>query len=45
MIILSVDDWVLFLLFFFFFLDKVSCTGCYCWLGDAGSCIEVVTFV
>ena len=26
-------------------LDKVSCTGCYWWLGDAGSCIQVVSFV
>ena len=26
-------------------LDEVSCTGCYWWLGDAGSCIQVVSFV
>ena len=25
-------------------LDEVSCTGCYWWLGDAGSCIQVVSF-
>ena len=26
-------------------LDKASCTGCYWWLGDSGSCIQVVSFV
>ena len=26
-------------------LDEVSCTGCYWWLGDAGSCIQVVSFM
>ena len=26
-------------------LDEVSCTRCYWWLGDAGSCIQVVSFV
>ena len=26
-------------------LDEVSCTGCYWWLGDAGSCIPVVSSV
>ena len=26
-------------------LDEVSCTGCYWWLGDARSCIQVVSFV
>ena len=26
-------------------LDEVSCTGCYWWLGDAGSCIQVVYLV
>jgi len=26
-------------------LDEVSCTGCYWWLGGAGSCIQVVSFV
>ena len=26
-------------------LDEASCTGCYWWLGDAGSCIQVVSFV
>ena len=26
-------------------LDEVSCTGCYWWLGDARSCITVVSFV
>ena len=27
------------------YLDEASCTGCYGWLGDAGSCIQVVSFV
>ena len=26
-------------------LDEVSCTGCYWWLGDARSCIQVVSLV
>ena len=26
-------------------LDKASCTGYYLWLGDAGPCIQVVSFV
>ena len=26
-------------------LDEVSCIGCYWWLGDARSCIQVVSFV
>ena len=26
-------------------LEEASCTGCYGWLGDAGSCIQVVSFV
>ena len=26
-------------------LDEESCTGCYWWLGDVGSCIQVVSFV
>ena len=26
-------------------LDDLSCTGWYWWLGDAGSCIQVVSFV
>ena len=26
-------------------LDEVSCTGCYWWLGDAGSWIQVVSLV
>ena len=26
-------------------LDERSCTGCYWWLGDPGSCIQVVSFV
>ena len=27
------------------YLDEVSCSGCYWWLDDAGSCITVVSFV
>ena len=26
-------------------LDEASCTGCYWWLGDIGSCIQVASFV
>ena len=26
-------------------LDEASCTGCYWWLGDARSCVQVVSFV
>ena len=26
-------------------LDEVSCTGCYWWLGDSRSCIQVVSLV
>ena len=26
-------------------LDEASCPGCYCWLGDARSCIQVVSFL
>ena len=26
-------------------LDEESCTGCYWWLGDSGSCIQVAFFV
>ena len=44
MVILSADDWVcVFVLFVV--LDEVSCTGCYWWLGDARSCITVVSLV
>ena len=42
-VILSADDWVC--IFFVCCLDEASCTGCYWWLGDAGSCIQVVSFV
>ena len=31
--------------FFFCCLDEPSCTGCYWWLGDVGSCIQVASFV
>ena len=31
--------------FFCCCLDEASCTGCYWWLVDAGSCIQVVSFV
>jgi len=41
-VILSADDWAcIFVLFF----GEASCTGCYLWLGYAGSCIQVVSFV
>ena len=30
---------------FVYCLHEASCTGCYWWLGDAGSCIQVVSFV
>ena len=47
MVILSADDpdcwWLIFLSCCC--LDEASCTGCYWWLGDAGSCIRVVPFV
>ena len=44
MVILSADDWVcVFVLFVV--LDEVSCTECYWWLGDAGSCVQVVLLV
>ena len=43
-VILSADDLVcIFVLFVC--LDEASCTGCYWWLSDAGSCIIVVSFV
>ena len=37
--------WWLDLYFCFICLDEVSYTGYYWWLGDAGSCIQVVSFV
>ena len=30
---------------FIYYLDEASCIGCYWWLGDAGSCIQVVSFL
>ena len=42
-VILSADDWVC--ICFVCCLDEVSCTGCYWWLGGAGSSIQVVSFV
>ena len=42
-VILSADDWVC--ICFVCCLNEVSCTGCYWWLGDAGSWIQVVSFV
>ena len=42
-VILSADDWVC--ICFVCCLDEVSCTGCYWWLGDDGSCVQVVSFV
>ena len=39
-------SWWLDLYFCFFCcLDEASWIGCYCWLGDAGSYIQVVSFV
>ena len=44
MVILSADDWVcIFVLACG--LDDLSCIECYWWLGDAGSCTQVVSFV
>ena len=37
--------WLGFYFCFVCCLDKASCTGCYWWLGDAWSCIQVVSFV
>ena len=37
MVILSAADWVC---IFVCSLDVASCTGCYWWLGGAGSCIK-----
>ena len=43
-VILPADDLVcIFVLFVC--LDEASCTGCYWWLGDARSCIKVVSFM
>ena len=30
---------------FIYYLDEASCTGCYWWLVDAESCIQVVSFM
>ena len=43
MVILSAYDWVY--IFVLFVVWMKSCTGCYWWLGDARSCIEVVSSV
>ena len=43
MVILSAGDLVC--VFVVCCLDEVFCTVCYWWLGDAGSCIQVVSFV
>ena len=37
--------WLGFYFCFVCCLDEASCTECYWWLGDAGSCIQVVLFV
>ena len=37
--------WLGMYLFFVCCLDEVFCTGCYWWLGDATSYIQVVSFV
>ena len=36
---------ICFVFFFCLLFRWASCTGCYWWLGDAGSCIQVVSFV
>ena len=40
-----VYSWLGLYLCFVCCLDEMSCTGSYWWLGDARSCIEVVSFV
>ena len=46
MIILYADDWVCIFVFFVVVVwMRHPVTGCYWWLGDAGSCIQVVSFV
>ena len=37
--------WWLSLFFFVCCFDEASCPGCYFWLGDARSCIQVVSFL
>ena len=37
--------WLGFYFCFVCCLDEASCTECYWWLGDAGSCIQVILFV
>ena len=41
----SVCWWLGLYFCFFCCLGEASCTGCYWWLGDARSCIQVVSFV
>ena len=41
----SVCWWLGLYFCFVCYLDEASCTGCYWWLGDARSCIKVVSFV
>ena len=43
--VISADDWVLFVVCFVCCLDEASCTGFYWWLGVGWSCIQVVSFV
>ena len=42
-VIQSAEDWVR--IFVLCCLDEAFCTGCYWWFSDAGSCIEVVSFM
>jgi len=44
MVILSAGDWVC-IFCFIHYLDEVSWAGCYCCLGDAGFCLQVVSLV
>ena len=41
----SVCWWLGLYFYFVCCLDEASCTGCYWWLGDARSCIQVVSFL
>ena len=42
-VLLSADGWVCVFVFFVVWMRHPS--GCSWWLGDAGSCIQVVSFV
>ena len=44
MVLLYADDWVG-ICYCCCCVDEATCMGCYCWLGDAVFCIQVVSFV